>query len=102
MARTHPRQLIAVDAPAALAKTAAERVLARIAANSARVAVCLTGGSSPTNLYRLLATNPYRSQIPLPPHHGFIGGARFLPPNAPPTTTDPPPLPFLTPPPLPT
>src|SRR5258708_39677654 len=83
MAPNHPRQVIAVDDPAALARTAAERVLARIAANSARVAVCLTGGSSPTKLYRLLATDPYRSQIPWPRVHWFIGDVRLFPPNDP-------------------
>src|SRR5258708_11682622 len=78
MAPNHPRQVIAVDDPAALARTAAERVLARIAANSARVAICLTGGSSPTKLYRLLATDPYQSQIPWRRVHWFIGDERFV------------------------
>src|SRR5260370_22242658 len=84
MAANHHRQVIAVDDPAALARTAAERVLARIAANSARVAVCLTGGSSPTKPYRLVATDPYRSQIPLHRVHWFIGDGRFVPPHDPP------------------
>src|SRR5258708_18679155 len=83
MAPNRARQVIAVDDPAALARTAAERVLARIAANSARVAICLTGGSSPTKLYRLLATDPYRSQIPWHRVHWFIGDERFVPPNDP-------------------
>ena len=40
--------MIAVADPAALAKAAAERVhRANIAANTGRVAICLTGGSSP-------------------------------------------------------
>jgi 6-phosphogluconolactonase len=83
MAPNHHRQVIAVDDPAALARTAAERVLARIAANSDRAAICLTGGSSPRQLYRLLATDPYRSQIPWQRVHWFIGDERFVPPNDP-------------------
>ena len=71
-------RIIPVD-PAALAKAAAERVLARITANSGRVAICLTGGSSPKQLYQLLATEPYRSQIPWDRVHWFIGDERFVP-----------------------
>jgi 6-phosphogluconolactonase len=72
------RQVITVSDPAALAKAAAERVLARIAANSDRVAICLTGGSSPKQLYQLLATEPYRNRIPWPRVHWFIGDERFV------------------------
>jgi hypothetical protein len=38
------RRIVAVADPAALAKAAAERLLARIANNGDRVAICLTGG----------------------------------------------------------
>jgi 6-phosphogluconolactonase len=72
------RQVIAVSGPAALAKTAADRLLARIAANDGRVAICLTGGSSPQQLYRLLATDEYRSRIPWDRVHWFIGDERFV------------------------
>jgi len=78
MAEGDHRRIIPVD-PAALAKAAAERVLARIAANGGRVAICLTGGSSPKQLYQLLATEPYRSQIPWDRVHWFIGDERFVP-----------------------
>ena len=78
MAEGDHRRIIPVD-PAALAKTAAERVLACIAANSGRIAICLTGGSSPKQLYQLLATEPYRSQIPWDRVHWFIGDERFVP-----------------------
>jgi 6-phosphogluconolactonase len=77
------RQVITVSDPAALAEAAAERVLARIAANSERVAICLTGGSSPKQLYQLLATDRYRSRIPWPRVHWFIGDERFVPPTDP-------------------
>jgi 6-phosphogluconolactonase len=72
------RQIITVADSAALAKSAADRVMARIAANNGRVAICLTGGSSPTELYRLLATDPYRNRIPWDRVHWFIGDERFV------------------------
>ena len=57
--------------------------MARIAANSGRVAICLTGGSSPKELYRELATDAYRSQIPWDRVHWFIGDERFVSPDDP-------------------
>jgi 6-phosphogluconolactonase len=72
------RQLMAVSDPAALASAAADRLLARIAANRGRVAICLTGGSSPEQLYRLLATDAYRSRIAWDRVHWFIGDERFV------------------------
>jgi 6-phosphogluconolactonase len=72
------RKIIAVADPAALAKAAAERLLARIAGNSDRLAICLTGGSSPKQLYELLANEPYRGQIPWDRVHWFIGDERFV------------------------
>jgi 6-phosphogluconolactonase len=83
MATSDNRQVIAVSDPAALAKTAAERLLARIAANPDRVAIGLTGGSSPKELYQLLATDPYRSRIPWDRVHWFIGDERFIPADDP-------------------
>jgi 6-phosphogluconolactonase len=77
------RQVISVADPAALATAAADRVVARMAANSGRVAICLTGGSSPRQLYQLLATDPYRSRIPWDRVHWFIGDERFVPANDP-------------------
>jgi 6-phosphogluconolactonase len=77
------RKIIVVADPAALAKAAAERVLARMAANSGRIAICLTGGSSPKALYQLLATEPYRNRIAWDRVHWFIGDERFVPVNDP-------------------
>ena len=79
MPPTDHRKIIAVADPAALAKAAAERIVARIAANSGRVAICLSGGSSPKQLYQLLATEAYRSQIPWDRVHWFVGDERFVP-----------------------
>ena len=63
MAARDQRQVIVVADPPALAKAAADRILARIAANPGRIAICLTGGSSPKKLYELLGTEAYRSHI---------------------------------------
>jgi 6-phosphogluconolactonase len=75
------RRVIVVAGPAELANRAAERVLARIAENSERVAICLTGGSSPQRLYQLFGTAPWRSKIPWDRVHWFIGDERFVGPN---------------------
>jgi 6-phosphogluconolactonase len=83
MALNEHRQVIAVADAAALAKTAADRLIARITANSERVAICLTGGSSPKRLYELLGDEPYRSRIPWQRVHWFIGDERFVPANDP-------------------
>jgi 6-phosphogluconolactonase len=77
------RKIIPVADPAALAKMAADRLSARISTNSGRIAVCLTGGSSPRQLYALLATEAYRSKIPWDRVHWFIGDERFVPASDP-------------------
>jgi 6-phosphogluconolactonase len=77
------RHVIAVADSAELAKMAADRLAARIAANSGRVAICLTGGSSPKQLYQLLAEDGYRNQIPWDRVHWFIGDERFVPADDP-------------------
>ncbi len=70
-----------VPDPAALAVKAAERLLARIEANPGRIAICLTGGSSPKRLYELLATDRWSKQSPWDRTHWFIGDERFVPPS---------------------
>ena len=57
--------------------------LARIDGNDGRIALCLTGGSSPKQLYRLLASDAYRSRIPWHRVHWFIGDERFVPESDP-------------------
>jgi 6-phosphogluconolactonase len=83
MAAGDQRRLVTVADPAALATAAAERLLARIEMNAGRAAICLTGGSSPKQLYRLLATDPYRGRIPWDRVHWFVGDERFVPPSHP-------------------
>src|SRR5712675_2227216 len=77
------RPVISVADPAAMATAAAERVIARISENPGRVAICLTGGSSPKALYQLLATDIYRSRIPWQRVHWFIGDERLVPAHDP-------------------
>ncbi|MFT4118973.1 6-phosphogluconolactonase [Bradyrhizobium sp.] len=77
-AANQPELIIVADAEA-LARAAAERVMARIAANTERVAICLTGGSSPKQLYQLLGSDAYRGRIPWDRVHWFIGDERVVP-----------------------
>jgi 6-phosphogluconolactonase len=77
------RKVIAVSDADALAKAAADRLIARIAASPGSVAIALTGGSSPQKLYQLLTTEPYRSRIPWDRVHWFIGDDRFVPADDP-------------------
>jgi 6-phosphogluconolactonase len=77
------RHVITVADPAAMAEVAAERVIARISENPGRIAICLTGGSSPRQLYQLLATDAWRNQIPWERVHWFIGDERFVPADDP-------------------
>jgi 6-phosphogluconolactonase len=77
------RQIITVADTAEMARAAAERIMARIDGNTGRIALCLTGGSSPKQLYRLLASDAYRSRIPWDRVHWFIGDERFVPESDP-------------------
>jgi 6-phosphogluconolactonase len=74
-----PPKLTTVADPDALAQAAATRLMARLAEPRDRFAVCLTGGSSPEGLYRLLPSEPYRSRIPWERVHWFWGDDRFVP-----------------------
>jgi gluconokinase/6-phosphogluconolactonase len=82
MATASP-ELVRVADKAAMAQAAADRLVAQIALNPGRIAICLTGGSSPKQLYELLATDPCRARIPWPRVHWFIGDERFVPPGDP-------------------
>ena len=82
MAAQSHRQIIVADDAAALAETAARRLIARVDAQS-RAAVCLTGGSSPQQLYRLLGEKPWRDEVPWDRVHWFIGDDRFVPQSDP-------------------
>jgi len=77
------RKIIAVADTAEMATAAAERLMARIGANSGRVAICLSGGSSPKQLYRLLASEAWRHRIPWQRVHWFVGDERVVPESSP-------------------
>ncbi|WP_354137674.1 6-phosphogluconolactonase [Bradyrhizobium sp. LB11.1] len=77
-AADQPKLIVVADAEA-LAQAAAARVTARIAANPGRIAICLTGGSSPKKLYQLLGSDAWRGKIPWDRVHWFIGDERFVP-----------------------
>jgi 6-phosphogluconolactonase len=78
----HLQRIVVAD-PVALALAAAERLMARIDANPGRMAICLTGGSSPKQLYQLLASQNYAKRLPWDRLHWFIGDERFVPPSDP-------------------
>lgn len=81
-AADQPKLIVVADAEA-LALAAAERVMARISAIPGRIAICLTGGSSPKKLYQLLGSEAWRSKIPWDRVHWFIGDERFVAENDP-------------------
>jgi 6-phosphogluconolactonase len=65
--------------PAAVARAAAEVVVEASAAAGDRFAVCLTGGSVPRMLYRLLATPQYAERIDWARWDVFYGDERQVP-----------------------
>ncbi|HEX4409918.1 MAG TPA: 6-phosphogluconolactonase [Xanthobacteraceae bacterium] len=75
-------QIVTAEDSAKLAQIAAQHLIDRVA-NKDRAAVCLTGGSSPEGLYHLLAEEPWRSKVPWPRVHWFIGDDRFVPQSDP-------------------
>jgi len=80
-AASNPQVVIVADA-ATLAQTAARRLINRVRRGN-RAAVCLTGGSSPLGLYRRLAEEPLRSEVPWARVHWFMGDDRFVPESDP-------------------
>jgi 6-phosphogluconolactonase len=63
----------------AVAERAAATILERACSKSGRVAICLSGGSTPRLLYERLAAEPYRGVLPWPRMHWFWGDERFVP-----------------------
>jgi len=78
--------VVVLPDPQALAYEAAKR-FARLARRSigetGRFAVALAGGSTPRALYQLLATEPFRGQVPWHRVHLFWGDERCVPPDDP-------------------
>ncbi len=65
----------------ALARRAAEWLLALAVAKSGIFTIALSGGSTPRGLYELLAEPPYRDNFPWDRTHWFWGDERFVPRN---------------------
>jgi 6-phosphogluconolactonase len=78
MRQKHPGLTVVADADA-LAKTAAERIVAHLTQRAGRLAVCLAGGSTPERLYALLGAESYRKAVPWDRIHWFWGDDRFVP-----------------------
>ena len=76
------QQVVLVADAATLAQSAARRLIDRVR-HGDRAAVCMTGGSSPLGLYRLLAEEPLRSEVPWARVHWFMGDDRFVPESDP-------------------
>jgi 6-phosphogluconolactonase len=72
------RQIVVVDDDK-FAQAGAQRLLNRIKPIAGRIAICLTGGSSPEGLYKLLAEEPWRGQVPWDRVHWFMGDDRLVP-----------------------
>ncbi len=72
--------IVAPD-PASLAEAAAAWMAETLAASRGRLAVCLSGGSTPKLLYEALARKPHRSRMPWDRIHWFWGDERFVPPT---------------------
>lgn len=49
--------------------------------NPGRIAICLTGGSTPKLLFNLLSMDAYATAVPWDRVHWFIGDERFVPRN---------------------
>ncbi len=62
--------------PDAVARAAAERLVAVAGAKAGRVGICLSGGSTPKLLYRLLAGPEFRDRLPWGRLHWFFGDER--------------------------
>lgn len=77
-----PPKVVVVENAQVLAEAAAARLIIRVTQKD-RAVVCLTGGSSPQGLYRLLADEPWRSRVPWDRVHWFMGDDRFVPESDP-------------------
>ena len=74
--------LVCADATT-LAEAAAGWIVERFATRPGRIAVALSGGSTPKLLYETLACPPFRDRMPWDRIHWFWGDERFVPPDDP-------------------
>jgi 6-phosphogluconolactonase len=71
------------DDPAALARAAADRLLAWATETPGPVRIALSGGSTPRGTYQELVSARMIGQFPWTKVHWFWGDERFVPPNDP-------------------
>jgi 6-phosphogluconolactonase len=76
-------RLIVTDDPAALAREAADRLLAWATEGSGPVRIALSGGSTPRRTYQELASARLVDRFPWPNVHWYWGDERFVPPDHP-------------------
>jgi len=75
----HAVNLTVCHDPAEVARRAADVFVEAVAAAGERPAVCLTGGSTPQDTHRLLATQDYADRVDWPRVHVFFGDERRVP-----------------------
>ena len=68
-----------LDDPAALAAYAAGWLADTLAALPGRLAVALSGGSTPKAMYEVMAHPPLAARLPWDRVHWFLGDERFVP-----------------------
>ena len=79
-------EIVVLPGPEAVAQEAARRFVElaqQAVASRGRFSVALSGGSTPGALYRLLAEEPHRAQVPWRHVHLFWGDERCVPPEHP-------------------
>jgi len=79
MSGQRPIQVEMVENGEALARRVADWLLQLAGAKRGPFSLCLSGGSTPRTLYRLLATAPYQGAFPWAQTHLFFGDERFVP-----------------------
>ena len=71
--------VVVLDDPAAVARAGADEFVAAAATASGRFAACLSGGSTPQAMHRLLASPEYASRVDWSRCHVFFGDERQVP-----------------------
>jgi len=74
-------KLLVTEDPAALARDAADRLLAWALESDGPVRFCLSGGSTPRGTYQELASPRMINRFPWPKVHWYWGDERFVPPD---------------------
>src|SRR5438309_192288 len=75
-------KLVVFPDPEALARGAAVWLKDRIAPLKGRIAIALSGGSTPRRLFQLMGSE-FKDQFPWPRMHFFWGDERFVPRDSP-------------------